>query len=181
MIRTQENCRFVISIFHDRESLKSYWNNRDRLKFQNLKKKTYVFKWNEENYDLIWSLMKRENRKKSKYLYIIIIKNCRRNINSMSPKLFCTKHVFLTLRVKCSIRRYWYLNAHRLMIVVRDSRTSIQIWNTKIWSHSSDGAIFNISISFHSLHFFDDESFSVFIWKFLQSMSDVLHVRFGRL
>ena len=128
--------------------------------------------------------MKRGNRRKSKYLYIIIIKNRRRNINSMSPKLFVQITFFffpwiwsffieyewlyslsssssatdkmndLTLRVKCSIRRYWYLNAHHLMIVVRDSRTSIQIWNTKIWSHSSDGAIFNISSSFNSRLFF---------------------------
>ena len=73
----------------------------------------------------------------------------------------------LFLRVSCSISRYLYLNADHLRITIWDSRTSIQIRNTKIWSHSSEKrhSIFQFR-SIHDFFFPVMNHSSVFIWKF---------------
>ena len=77
-----------------------------------------------------------------------------------------------TLRVKNSRRRYRYLNIHHLTIAVWDSRTSIQVWNTEICliPLRSDIQYFNF-VQFTSFFQWKNHS-RVFIWKFLQSMSD---------
>ena len=91
----------------------------------------------------------------------------------------------LFLRVSYSISRYLYLNAHHLRIAIWDSRISIQNWNTNFLCHPSEKRHSIFWISFNSRLFFSFSPWWITLQfssgEFLQSMSEVLQFRFGRL